>query len=160
MTVDLLPELALGTARVAREISPEQASAELVDAMLSQTRLLLHITRDDRDALAAELDRKGMDPKALLDASRIALETLDRTAETRRLLSKLLAAKEHKEEFQRQEETAAQVRQTFMEWQDAANRAFPPIDRERLQRGVDAAARGELVRVETYEDLFGESSSD
>jgi hypothetical protein len=156
MTIALLPELAQGTARLARELSPEQASAELLDAMLGQTRLLLQIIRDERDALAAELDRKGMDPNVLLERCRLALETLDRTAETLRLLAKFLGGTERRDDIQRQEETAGQMRREFADWQEAASRPFPPIDRERLQKGMDAAARGDFVRVETYEDLFGE----
>ena len=43
VTVAMLPELALGTARVAREIAPGPASAGLIDAMLGQTGLFLNL---------------------------------------------------------------------------------------------------------------------
>ena len=40
MTITMLPELAQGNTRVAREIQRGQASAELIDALLNQTRLV------------------------------------------------------------------------------------------------------------------------
>lgn len=160
MTITMLPELALGATQVAREIKSEQASAELINALLNQTRLFLHFIRGYRDALAAELDEKGKDPDVLRDACQSSLDTLDRTAETRRMLTNLLVEAEHKKEFQRQEEIAAQVRQTFVDWQEALNRPFPPLDLKKLEEETraDVAAK-RMIRVEKFEDLFPSHSN-
>lgn len=155
MTDTMLPELALGTARVAREIAPGPASAELIDALLSQTGLFLQFVVDRHDALAAELDERCIDPDILGKASQNSLETLNRTTETRGTLVGRLVSDKQKREFQRQEDVTAQVRQTFTEWLEMANRPFPPIDLKKLEEDARADVEaGRLIRVETFEDLF------
>ena len=100
MTIDMLPEVALGVAggdpRAALDRSSSRtASAQTVAALLRQSFLSLDFVRTYHDSLAAELDHKGCDPDILLDACRLALEALDGIAESRRLLAKLLADDEH-----------------------------------------------------------------
>ena len=159
VTDTMLPELALGTARVAREIAPGSASAELIDALLSQTGLFLQFVVDCHDALAAKLDGEGIDPDVLGVASRNSLETLDRTTETRGTVTGRLVTDKQKREFQRQEDMTAQVRQTFTEWLESANRPFPPIDLKKLEEDYRAdLAAGRMIRVETLEDLFPSDS--
>jgi hypothetical protein len=151
----MLPELALGTARVARAISPGPASNELIDAILSQTSLFLQLIVDYRDAIGAALDGEGIDLGAQSNACRNSLETLDRTAETRRTLATRLVKDEQKREFQRQEDMTAQMRQTLTEWLEVANRPFPPIDLKKLEEDARADVEaGRMIRVEKFEDLF------
>ena len=159
MTVDVLPEVALGATGAMRAAldrsSSREASAQTVAALLRQTFLSLDFIRTYHDSLAAELDHKGMDPDVLLDACRVSLETLDGIAESRRLLAKLLAADEQKAEFRRQDELAAGLRQTFMEWREGLDRPFPPIDLKKLEEETRADVEaGRMIRVETFEDLF------
>jgi hypothetical protein len=155
VTVAMLPELALGTARVAREIAPGPASAELIDAMLNQTSLFLHFIADYRDAVVAELDDKGIDLGALGNACQNSLETLDRASEARGTLATHLVKDEHKREFKRQEDLTAQLRQAFAGWLEMANRPFPPIDLKKLEEDARADVEaGRMIRVEQFEDLF------
>ena len=155
MTVAMLPELALGTARLAREIAPGPASAGLIDAMLSQTGLFLHLIGEYRDALTAELDEKGENSDALRSACQFSLETLGRTAEARATLTKRLIKDEHKREFQRQEDVTAQLLQTFTSWLDVLNRPYPPIDLKKLEEEARADVEaGRMIRVEKFGDLF------
>lgn len=159
MTVAMLPELASGTARVAREIAPGPASAELIDALLNQTGLFLQFVVDYHDAVGAALDDEGIDLGAQSNACRDSLETLDRTAETRRTLATHLVKDEQKREFQRQEEMTAQLRKTLTEWLEIANRPFPPIDLKKLEEDARADVEaGRMIRVEKFEDLFPSDS--
>jgi hypothetical protein len=155
VTVAMLPELALGTARVAREMPLGPASAELIDAMLNQTSLFLHLIGEYRDALTAELDGKGADSDALRSACQLSLETLGRTAEARATLANRLIKDEHKREYQRQEDMAAQLVQAFTGWLEVLNRPYPPIDLKKLEEEARADVEaGRLIRVERFEDLF------
>jgi hypothetical protein len=159
VTVDLLPEVALGAANAMRAAldhsSPREASAQTVAALLRQSSLFLDFIRTYRDALVAELDEKGKDPDALRSACQISLDTLDRTAETQRMLWKLLVENEHVKELLRQEEVAELVRQTFVDWQEALNRPFPPLDLKELEEEARADVEaGRMIRVEKFEDLF------
>ncbi len=165
MTVDVLPEVALGAAGVMRaaldRFSPQPASAPTVAALLRQSFLLVDFVRTYRDALAAELDVKGKDTDELLGACRISLEALDRADQTRRLLAKLLANDEQKSEFRRQEELAAEVRQTFVEWLEVLNRPFPPLDLKMIEERTRASVEaGRMIRVEKFEDLFPSHADD
>jgi protein-disulfide isomerase-like protein with CxxC motif len=159
MTAELLAEVARGSADVLWTAldrrSAQEASPEMVAALLRQSSLFLDYLRTYRDALAAELDDKGKDPHALRGTCRTSLETLDRIAETRRMLRNLLVEDEHQKEFQRQEDEAAQLRETFTEWQQALNRPFPALDLKKLEEEARADAEaGRMIRVEKFEDLF------
>jgi hypothetical protein len=155
----MLPELALGTTRVAREIAPGPASNELIDAILSQTGLFLQLIVDYCDAIGAALDGEGIDLGAQSNACRNSLETLDRIAETRRTLATRLVKDEQKKEFQRQEDMTAQMRQILTEWLEVANRPFPPIDLKKLEEDARADLEaGRMIRVEKFEDLFSSLS--
>ena len=165
MTIDLLPEVALGAAGAMRAAldrpSSREASAQTVAALLRQSFLSLDFVRTYHDSLAAELDHKGMHPDVLLDACRVSLETLDGIAESRRLLAKLLADDEQKAEFRRQDELAAALRQTFTEWQEVLNRPFPPLDLKKIEEQTRADVEaGRMIRVETFEDLFPSHADD
>jgi hypothetical protein len=165
VTVDLLPEVALGAAGVMRAAldrsTSQVASAPTVAALLRQSSLVLDFIRTYHDSLAAELDRKGLDPDVLLYACRVSLETLDGIAESRRLLAKLLADEEQKAEYLRQEELAAALRLTVMQGREGLDRPVPPVDLKKLEEETRADVEaGRMIRLEKVEDLFPSHADD
>ena len=103
-------------------------------ALLRQSLLLLDFVRTYRDAVASEEDEKGKDPDSpLRQRCQVSLEALDGIAEARREQMKRVVEDEHRREYQRQEEMAAQVRQTFVEWHESLNRPFPSLDLMKLE---------------------------
>ena len=171
MISDVLPQLAAGGVRTVRHILEQPASEDMpaaeVRALLRQSALALDFVRGHCAELSAVFQERGMEPNQLNKAAQASLEALDAimglTAGLRdriRRHADPTAAVAQLEEVGRLEAQANELRRPFAEWAEAASRPLPADFWEKARRAAEEAApRAEWLRVDGYEDLFGDAKA-
>lgn len=167
MTTDVLPELASGSADVLRQAvkggGPEWTHLDL-EGLVAHSRHVIRQMKAFRDSTAALLDR-GTEATSLRAACVRVAPSLDAFLESLTAVTAFLEAQTQCAE-QRDWLTALQndhsegeaIRRTLAEWLEVLDRPLPANFWNRATAAAEAAKGGLFVRVEKYEDLFGEPS--
>jgi hypothetical protein len=166
MPMDLLPELALQGAEAVRRALEGREPGELGAAfhdLLRQAGLAVDFLHHHRTALDKVLRTSAMQPERLRDACGESLKVADELLALFPLLRNEAQRRgddversEAYREISRWEQLTREAIGAFTEWLAAVNRAPPPIDQERFQRGVGEAGRGEAIPYASLDEMVGD----
>jgi hypothetical protein len=166
MISDLMSEFANSSAQTMRQVleptAPGYPPALVVKVLLHELRLVLNFISGYRDYLSGRLADIGIEGTSFRRACETMANALDdflkhadglrAVVEQHALHSENTAQLEELERFKAQ---ATNTRRSFTEWLEVLNR---PLSADFWEKALAAAAEGgPYIRVDKYEDLFGDA---
>jgi hypothetical protein len=168
MTTDVLPELASGSAdilRLAVKGGGQEWTPMDLDGLVAHSRHVMRQMKMFRDSVTALLDR-GTEATSLRAACGRVASSLEAYLETVAAVTAFVQTQPPSAEqsawlaaLGEDHREGEGVRRTLAEWLEVLNRPFPADFWEKATAAAQAAKGGSFIRVEKYEDLFSEPSS-